>query len=114
MGTFFIKTEGCPKFCMRMNDDVTTGALYNHKGVLYRTISMIQTETPQTQSMAGGMTEVYRNSGTYRKAFYSVMCCPSCVYIGMMGGTRRTMRLHHMVEWKYCTPMIISDKYKKQ
>lgn len=111
MGTFFIKTEGCPKFCMRMNDDVTTGALYNHKGVLYRTISMIQTETPQTQSMAGGMTEVYRNSGTYRKAFYSVMCLPSSAKIMAMGIT--DFRIHHRIEWETCVPKIISERYKK-
>lgn len=111
MGTFFIKTNGCPKFIMRMNDDVTTGALYNHKGVLYRTISMVQTETPATQSMGGGMTEVYRNSGTYRKAFYSVICLPSSAKISAMGIT--DFRLHHAIEWNTCTPKILSERYKK-
>ena len=111
MGTFFIKTKGCKKFCMRMNDDVTTGALYNHQGMLYRTISMVQTETQATQTMNGGMTEVYRNSGTYRKAFYSVMCLPSSAKISAMGIV--DFRIHHRIEWETCTPKIVSERYKK-
>lgn len=32
---------------------------------------------------------------------------------GRILGTKKTMRLHHMVEWNYCTPKIISDRYRK-
>lgn len=67
----------------------------------------------QTQKQKGGMSEQYLDSGTYLKSFYSVMCCPSCVTINMMGGKKDTMRLHHNVSWNNCTPKIISDKYKK-
>lgn len=67
----------------------------------------------QTQKQKGGMSEQYLDSGTFLKSFYSVMCCPSCVTVNMMGGTKKTMRLHHNVSWNNCTPKIISDKYKK-
>jgi hypothetical protein len=60
-----------------------------------------------------GLTDIYLDLGTYVKSFYSVICCPSCVTVSMMGGTKKTMRLHHNVSWNNCTPKIISDKYKK-
>jgi hypothetical protein len=69
-----------------------------------------------TQAQKGGMTETYLDSGTYLKSFYSVMFSPSCVKIGAMGGGKQGdfhYRIHHMVDWKCCTPMIISEKWKK-
>lgn len=77
------------------------------------TYTDISLEQVQTQKQKGGMSEQYLDSGTFLKSFYSVMCCPSCVTVNMMGGSKNNMRLHHNVSWNNCTPKIISDKYKK-
>lgn len=114
MNSFFCRTDRKLHFIGRVNEDVNTYCYNGTIGNLLLTYTDVVIEQMQTQKQKGGMSEQYLDSGTYLKSFYSVMCCPSCVYIGMMGGTKRTMRLHHMVEWKYCTPMIISDKYKKR
>ena len=111
MGTFFMRANDKVKFCMRMNDDVTTCVLNAMRGKVFRSVTLVQTETPPTQAMKGGMTDIYQDNGTYRKSFYSVMACPSCVKIGVQGITE--FRLHHIVNWNNCVPKILSERYKK-
>ena len=55
--------------------------------------------------------DIYLNMGTYVKSFYSVMYAPSCVKISTLGTANK--RIHHLVEWDYCVPRIIEDKYQK-
>lgn len=57
------------------------------------------------------MTEVYLNSGTYLKSFYSVMFAPSAVQIAVMGDKEK--RIHHRVNWKFAAPLIIRESLKK-
>ncbi|NDC49659.1 MAG: hypothetical protein EBZ61_11390, partial [Micrococcales bacterium] len=66
----------------------------------------------QTQQTAGGMTDMYRDTGTYMKSFYTVMMLPSCVTVRPMGGAT-FHRLHHHVKWGYAVPKIISDQHRK-
>lgn len=80
---------------------------------MFLTYTDIVIEQVQTQKNKKGLTDIYLDLGTYVKSFYSVMCCPSCVTINMMDGTKKTMRLHHNASWNNCTPKIISDRYKK-
>ena len=112
MGTFFMKQNKKRYFKMRMNDDITTCLLNNRIGNLFLTIAQIMVDTPGTQDMSGGMTDIYVENGTYRKSFYSVMCCPSFVKIYAFGNRTGT-RLHHQIKWDYANPKIISEKYKK-
>lgn len=114
MNTFFCRTGRQFEFIGRVNEDVNTYCLMGTKGKLLFTYTDIAVEQATTQKQKGGMSEQYLDSGTYLKSFYTVMCCPSCVTIGMMGGSKNGMRLHHMVNWNNCTPKIISEKYKKQ
>lgn len=111
MGTFFLKRNDSVKFCMRMNDDITTCILNSIRGRLFYSIAMVQTETPPTQHMKGGMTDAYQDNGTYRKSFYSVLCCPSCVKISMMG--IKNFRIHHKITWNNCSPKVLNEKWKK-
>ena len=113
MNSFFCKTNRVFEFIGRVNEDVNTYTLLGVQGKLLFTYTDVVIEQIQTQKQKGGMSEQYLDSGTYLKSFYSVMCCPSCVTINMMGGKKSTMRLHHSVSWNNCTPKIISDKYKK-
>lgn len=114
MNSFFCKTDRAFEFIGRVNEDVNTYTLLGMQGKLLLTYTDIVIEQIQTQKQKGGMSEQYLDSGTYLKSFYSVICCPSCVTINMMGGKKNTMRLHHNVSWNNCTPKIISDKYKKK
>ena len=111
MGTFFLSKDDQVKFCMRMNDDITTGVLNSIRGKLFYSIAMIQTETPPTQHMKGGMTDAYQDNGTYRKSFYSVLCCPSCVKISLMG--IKNFRIHHKIKWNNCAPKVLNEKWRK-
>ena len=113
MNSFFCKTKTKFDFVGRVNEDVNTYCYNGTIGNLMFTYTDVVIEQCQTQKQKGGMSEQYLDSGTYLKSFYTVMCCPSCVYISMMGGAKKSMRLHHMVEWNYCTPKIISDRYRK-
>lgn len=113
MNSFFCRTDRVFEFIGRVNEDVNTYTLLGMQGKLLLTYTDVVIEQIQTQKQKGGMSEQYLDIGTYLKSFYSVMCCPSCVTINMMGGKKDTMRLHHNVSWNNCTPKIISDKYKK-
>lgn len=113
MNSFFCKTSRKFEFVGRVNEDVNTYCLLGTQGKLLFTYTDIVIEQMQTQKQKGGMSEQYLDSGTYLKSFYTVICCPSCVTISMMGGKKKNMRLHHMVRWNNCTPKIISEKYKK-
>ena len=114
MNSFFCKTSRRFEYIGRVNEDVNTYCLMGMQGKLLFTYTDVVIEQAQTQSQKGGMSEQYLDSGTYLKSFYTVICCPSCVTIGMMGGSKRGMRLHHMISWNNCTPKIITEKYKKQ
>lgn len=114
MNSFFCKTNRRFEYIGRVNEDVNTYCLMGVQGKLLFTYTDVVVEQTQTQSQKGGMSEQYLDSGTYLKSFYTIMCCPSCVEIGMMGGSKKGMRLYHMIKWNNCTPKILSDKYKKQ
>ena len=111
MNSFFLSTAKPFKFQGRINEDVNSYVGLGNLGKLFITVPRIRLEQKQTQTNAGGMTDVYLNSGTYIKSFYSVMYAPSCVKIAKMGVSN--MRLHHMVKWKYAVPEIVSGDRQK-
>jgi hypothetical protein len=111
MNSFFCDTEKRIWFYGRLNDDVNTYARRGNLGELFFTFGMVALNQKATQSVNGGMTEVYKAGGTYVKSFYTVMLCPSFVKIAMMGETHR--RLHHKITWKNAVPMILHPKHKK-
>ena len=111
MNSFLVDVDRSFKFYGRINEDVNTYTMLGNRGELFFTIADIQLNQAQTQSNAGGMTDVYLDSGTYVKSFYSIICSPQAVKISMMGDTQ--MRIHHKVYWNYCVPKIINEKYKK-
>ena len=111
MNSFLVDVDRSFKFYGRINEDVNTYTMLGNRGELFFTIADIQLNQAQTQTNAGGMTDIYLDNGTYVKSFYSVMFCPSAVKVSMMGDTQ--MRIHHKVYWNYCVPKIINEKYKK-
>lgn len=111
MNTFFCSTERPFLFVSRMNDDVTTYLSLGRRGNLFLTIPQLVVMQRQTQSAAGGLTEMYLDMGTYVKSFYSVVFTPSCVKVSEMGTTNR--RLHHKTNWDKAVPMIVSEELRR-
>ena len=94
-----------------MNDDVNSYLINGSRGKIYITYPFIMIDTPATQSVSGGMTEVYKGTGTYTKTFYTIVLCPSFVKIDMFGD--KHYRIHHRVKWDNAVPKIVSSRYKK-
>lgn len=111
MNTFFCRTDRRFDFVGRVNEDVNTYVGRGIVGDLMLTLMSVQVNQVQTQASSGGMTELYLDSGTYVKSFYTVMIAPSCVKISTMG--RYNMRLHHRVKWRNAVPMILSQDHRK-
>lgn len=111
MNSFICSTDRPFKFTGRINEDVNTYVKKQSIGLLMGTIPFVSLKQRQTQSNKGGMTELYLDSGTYVKSFYTVMFSPSSVYIKPMGD--KHLRLHHHVKWDNAVPKLIAEKHKK-
>jgi hypothetical protein len=111
MNTFFCDVEKPFQFVGRINEDVNTYTLLGNRGELLFTVTNANITQLQTQSNGGGMTDVYLDSGTFLKSFYSVIFSPQAVKISTMGA--KHMRLHHKVNWNACAPKILNEKWRK-
>lgn len=112
MNSFICSIKRPFQFFGRINEDVNTYVTLGSRGGLFLTIGHIGLEQKTTQSNAGGMTEMYLDSGTYVKSFYTVMYHPSSVKIWLMGENIGS-RIHHKVKWRYTVPVILSEEFKK-
>lgn len=111
MNSFFCSTDRYFQFVGSINEDVNTYTTLGSRGDVFFTFTNIQLDQKDTQSNKGGMTDQYALSGTYVKSFHTVMMQPSSVKISMMNSNHP--RLHHSINWKATTPMIMSSKHKK-
>lgn len=111
MNSFFCCTDRPFQFVGRINEDVNTYTHLASKGLLLFTTNQVDLNQIPTQSNSGGMTDLYLDSGTYVKSFYSIMYQPSSVTIRLMGFTSK--RLHHHVNWKHTVPKILREKTKE-
>lgn len=112
MNSFFCLTNRPFRFYGVMNDDVNCYLINGRRGDIFLTYMAFQLDQADTQSINGGMSETYKDFGTYTKSFTSVLGSPSCVSVKLMGGGS-AMRLHHSIDWKHAVPMILSESYKK-
>ena len=111
MNSFICSTDRPFQFIGRINEDVNTYVHQQSKGLLMGTIPFVSLTQKTTQKNKGGMTELYLDSGTYVKSFYTVMFSPSSCYIKPMGD--KHIRLHHAIKWDNAVPKIISEEHKK-
>lgn len=111
MNSFFCDVGKPIVFRGTMNEDVTTYTTLGSRGDLFFTVTKANIVQKMSQSVTGGMTEVYRDGGTYQKTFYSIMSMPSCIKLSLMGD--KHMRLHHNVSWNNCVPKILDEKWRK-
>ena len=112
MNSFFCKVDRKFNFIGRINEDVNTYVNLGSRGHLLFTVADMTLNQLDTQRNAGGMTDLYLDSGTYVKSFYTVICNPSSVKIGEMGDGHR--RIHHTINWNNAVPKIISDVFRKE
>jgi len=110
MNSFFIRTNRPINFVGRINEDVNAYVVSGALGDLFFTVMNLQLTQVQTQKAKGGLTEIYLDSGTYVKSFYTVMMAPSCVSVRTMGQTNR--RFHHSIKWDNAVPKIISSRHR--
>ena len=111
MNSFFCRTDRPFHFLGRVNEDVNTYTYLGSQGHLMFTVTDIMLNQLQTQSNAGGMTDLYLDGGTYLKSFYTVLFMPSAVTVQPMGTAHK--RLHHKVDWEHCVPKILSEELKQ-
>jgi hypothetical protein len=111
MNTFFCRTDRPFEFMGKINEDVNCYVVGGQQGKIFFQLPETVVQQIMTQQNKGGLTDIYLNMGTYVKSFYSVMYAPSCVKISTLGTSNK--RIHHQVEWDYCVPKILEEKYKK-
>lgn len=111
MNSFICDTEQPFRFFGKINEDVNTYVVLGSRGSLFLQVPHVALNQVSTQQSAGGMTDIYLDSGTYVKSFYTVMYTPACTCIRMMGTKHR--RLHHSINWNAAVPKIISEQFKK-
>jgi hypothetical protein len=107
MNLYFFNTKKPLEFKGTINEDLTSSITEGMVGKKIMTTLLNSIVQKETQSNAGGLTEIYLELGTYVKSFYSVIAAPSCVKVALMGDS--AMRLHHAVTWKNAVPKIIRE-----
>lgn len=114
MNTFLCSVERPFDFVGRINEDVNTYVLASQRGNSMFTFMQAQVCQVMTQQKSGGMTELYKDGGTFLKTFYSVMMAPSCVRVGELSDPRSPhIRIHHVIDWSKCAVQIIDERHRK-
>lgn len=111
MNCYFNDVERPYTFYGRGNDDVNQFIVNGKLGMVFLTHPFLIMVQPQTQTNEGGLTDMYKQYGTYVKSFYTILFQPTAVSIKTMG--RKFRRLHHSISWKHAIPCIIPENYKK-
>jgi hypothetical protein len=111
MNSFICSTDRPFQFVGRINEDVNTYVYKQSIGLLMGTIPFVALIQKTTQKNKGGMTDLYLDSGTYVKSFYTVMFSPSSCKVAPMGD--KHMRLHHEINWNCAVPKLIRESVKK-
>jgi hypothetical protein len=105
MNTFLLSTERRFDFIGSMNADVNTYVKNGIQGKLFLQINQISINQEQTQKNKNGLTDIYKQFGTYVKSFYTVIINPSSVKISLMGNKNK--RLHHKIDNNKTYPLIL-------
>lgn len=112
MNVWFMRTDRPFAYRGLTNEDTNMYVSLGGIGKLMFTVTNVSVNQLITQTNSGGLTDIYKEDGTFVKSFYSVMCRPDCVKVGAMGNAH--MRMHHNVDWNFCVPKILNPKWKKE
>ncbi len=111
MNSFLCSVDRPFAFRGRINEDVSSYCLGGRRGEVFLTVGRTWLGQLTTQMQAGGMSEIYRDQGTYVKSMYSIMHCPSSVTIKPMGPA--SPRIHHRIKWNSTAVKIVREQYRK-
>ena len=111
MGSFFCDTQKEYRYPGRFNDDVCGYITNNIKGRISLILHGFTLSTALTQNVKGGMTEIYRQNGTYLKSLYSSIMLPSVAKLKPMGES--IFRMHHLIKYRNDVPKILNEKFSK-
>ena len=116
MNSFICSVDRPFQFTGRANEDVTTYCTLGMRGKLFFSVPQVFLCQLPTQSLKGGMSEVYKEFGTYMKSFYSILSCPAFVKLQKLGNhnMKNPKRIHHKIIWENAVPKIISEEFKKK
>jgi len=109
MNSFFCSVDRPVRFSGRLNEDVCTYTRLATTGSLFFTTNIVLLVQKQTQSLSGGLTEEYREKGTYIKTFYALLYQPSSIKISTIGHGKN-QRIHHKINWNSTTPKILRQR----
>lgn len=112
MNSFFCRTDTPIEYRGTMNEDVVTYTTLSSRGDLFLSITAMCVIQNATQSTKGGMTDAYKEGGTYLKSFYAVMSMPSAVKVDFLNTSHK--RIHHKINWNACAPKILNEKWQKK
>lgn len=112
MNVWFMRADRPFQYRGLTNEDTNMYVSLGGIGKLMFTVTNVSVNQIQTQDNSGGLTDIYKQDGTFVKSFYSVMCRPDCVKVAAMGD--HYARMHHNVDWDYCVPKILNQKWKKE
>lgn len=98
----------CMQWRGRMNDDLINALQVYQKGKREMAFKFMTLMLAPTQSEKGGNTDIYKLSGTVRKAAYAVMIEPNATKLVIKYG-----RYHHATNWQLISPKLIREKYAK-
>lgn len=112
MNSFICSVDRPFEFKGRINEDVNAYTQLTSVGKIFLTIVQCNLQQKITQSNGGGMTDVYRDSGTYVKSFSSVIVFPSGVKVILLNSHHK--RIHHNVYWEHTAPKILQEKWRKK
>ena len=111
MNSFICSVDRPFMFKGRINEDVNAYTQLTSIGKIFLTIVQCNLQQKITQSNAGGMTDVYNDSGTYLKSFSTVIVYPSGAKVTLLNSHHK--RIHHNVNWERTAPKILQEKWKK-
>lgn len=112
MNSFICKADNPIVFRGRFNEDCTDYVTGWMRGIRHFSIMGLQVQQKATATIGGGMTEAYKENGTYAKTVMSIMYAPSAVKCSYLHGLT-SARVHHNVKWGNCVPKIIRYDYCK-
>lgn len=93
----------------RMSDDLINALDVWRHGGYEMAVRYLSMGMPNTQSEAGGLTDIYKDEGTVRKTCYAIMACPGQVKL-----VRRFGRWHHAADWKHIVPKLVREHHKRE
>lgn len=94
MQAFFLRTDRRFEFISRMNDDVTTYFDLGLRGGIVLQIPIFGIRQQPTQSQPGGLTDLYRQYGTYTKSLYTLLRWPAHAVVTRIPSVGR---IHHRI-----------------